>query len=340
MIGTTSDVYESREFWLASRPRGEPTDANFALATVRVGPPAEGEIIVRNLLMSVDPYMRGRMNAGRSYAKPFEVGEALYGRAIGRVVASRASDIPVGATVLHDLGWREYALVKAKAARALDTSKIPAEAYLGALGMPGMAAWVGLRTIADVKAGETLFVSGAAGAVGSTVVQLAKHWGLRVIGSAGSPEKIRYLRDELGADAAFNYHDGPAKERLRELAPDGIDVFFDNVGGEQLDAALGATKDFARIVLCGAISVYNATTLPPGPANIRLAIPRRLRIQGFIVFDHAAREGEFIAEVLPLVAAGKIKAKSTVVDGFENAPRALMEILKPDAHLGKILVRL
>lgn len=325
---------------LASRPSGEPTDANFAFAMVEVGPPGEGEIVVRNTLVSVDPYMRGRMNAGRSYAKPYEVGQVMYGAAVGTVVASHAAEIPVGATVLHGAGWRDYALLRARLARPIDTSKIPAETFLGALGMPGMTAWIGLRFIGEVKSGETLFVSGAAGAVGSTVVQLAKHWGLRVIGSAGSTEKVRYLREELGADEAFNYHDAPVKEQLAKAAPDGIDVFFDNVGGEHLDAALGATKDFARLVLCGAISVYNSPELASGPRNIRLAVPRRLRLQGFIVSDHADREPQFIAEMLPLIEGGKVKARTTIVDGLENAPRALMSMLKPDAHVGKILVRL
>lgn len=332
--------FESREVRLASRPVGAPSDATFAFASVRVEPPADGEIVVRNTLMSVDPYMRGRMNAGRSYAKPYEVGEVMYGGAVGTVVASKSPEVPSGATVLHNLGWREYARMPARQARMIDTSRVGTETYLGALGMPGMTAWVGLRVIAEVKSGETLFVSGAAGAVGSTVVQLAKHWGLRVVGAAGTSEKVRYLREELGADAAFNYHDGPVASQLALAAPDGIDVFFDNVGGEHLDAALGATKDFARLVICGAVSVYNAANPPSGPANIRLAIPRRLRIQGFIVTDHAAREAEFVGEMLPLIAAGKVKARATVVEGLEAAPRALMSILQPDAHLGKMLVRL
>ena len=332
--------FRSREVRLASRPVGEPSDANFAFATVEVGQPRDGEIVVRNTLMSVDPYMRGRMNAGRSYAKPYEVGDVMYGAAVGTVVASRAAEIAEGSTVLHGAGWREYAVLPARHARVIDVSKIPAETFLGALGMPGMTAWVGLRVIAEVKSGETLFVSGAAGAVGSTAVQLAKHWGLRVIGSAGTSEKVRYLLDELGADVAFNYHDAPVKEQLAKAAPDGIDVFFDNVGGEHLDAALGASKDFARLVLCGAVSVYNASSLPPGPGNIRLAVPRRLKIQGFIVSDHAAREAEFASEVLSLIESGKMMARATIVAGLENAPRALMSILKPDAHVGKILVRL
>jgi len=334
-----SDVFESREVRLASRPSGEPSDANFAFASTKIGPPGAGQVVVRNELISVDPYMRGRMNAARSYAKPYDVGKAMWGGAIGTVVASESANLPVGTKVLHGLGWREYALLDAQDARRIDTSKVPAEMYLGALGMPGFTAWIGLRVIAEVKPGETLFVSGAAGAVGSTVVQLAKMWGLRVIGSAGSSEKVRFVR-ELGADDAFNYHDGPVKDLLAKAAPDGIDVFYDNVGGEHLDAALGATKDYARIVLCGAISVYNAASLPSGPGNIRLAIPRRLRIQGFIIFDHAEREAEFIADMLPLVRSGKVKARTTIIEGLESAPRALMDILQSDSHLGKMLVRL
>lgn len=331
---------QSREVRLASRPVGEPSDANFTFATVEVGEPRDGEILLKNTLMSVDPYMRGRMNAGRSYAKPYEVGEVMYGAAVGTVLASRDADVPQGATVLHGAGWREYALLPAQHARVIDVSKIPAETFLGALGMPGMTAWVGLRVIAGVKSGETLFVSGAAGAVGSTAVQLAKHWGLRVVGSAGTAEKVRYLLDELGADVAFNYHDAPVREQLAKAAPEGIDVFFDNVGGEHLDAALGASKDFARLVLCGAVSAYNASSPLPGPSNIRLAVPRRLKMQGFIVSDHAERHAEFASELLPLIESGKMKARTTIVDGLENAPRALMSILKPDAHVGKVIVRL
>ncbi|HTD38848.1 MAG TPA: NADP-dependent oxidoreductase [Candidatus Limnocylindrales bacterium] len=334
-----NQTVRSREVRLASRPVGEPADANFELATVDVGPAGEGEILVKNTLMSVEPYMRGRMNDTKSYVPPFEIGKPLDGAAIGTVVASNAPEIPAGATVLHNSGWREYAVVPAKAARAIDTSRVPADVYLGALGGPGFTAWVGLRIIAEVKAGETIFVSGAAGAVGSMAVQLAKRWGLRVIGSASSPEKARAVREEFGADAAFDYHDGPTKQ-LRELAPDGIDVYFDNVGGEQLEAAIFATRTFARIVMCGAVSQYNAASLPPGPRNLALAIGRRLRLQGFIVIDHFGRRDEFIAEVAPLIASGEIKSQSTFSDGLENAPAALMNILRPNTNIGKAVVRL
>jgi NADPH-dependent curcumin reductase CurA len=335
---TQSDTVRSREIRLASRPQGEPTDANFTLATADVGPPGEGDVLVRNVLISLEPYMRGRMNDSKSYVPPFALGEPLSGAAVGTVIASRVPEIPVGATVLHDRGWREYAIVPAKSARVIDTSRVPAETYLGALGTTGFTAWVGLRIIADAKPGETLFVSAAAGAVGSMAVQLAKRWGLRVIGSASSPEKARVVREELGADGAFDYHDDPPKQ-LRALAPDGIDVYFDNVGGEQLEAAIGATRDFARIVLCGAISRYNDAAPPAGPRNLYLAIGRRLRLQGFIVSDHLARFREFAGEIAPLIAAGELKTPTTFVDGLENAPAAFRQLLRPNTNVGKLVVR-
>jgi NADPH-dependent curcumin reductase CurA len=338
-MASTSDTVSSREIRLASRPQGEPTDENFELATTDVGPPGEGELLVKNTLMSVEPYMRGRMNDVKSYVPPFALGEALTGAAVGTVTASNAPGIPVGATVLHDRGWREHAVVPAKAARVIDTSQVPAETYLGALGTTGFTAWVGLRIIADVQPDKTLFVSGAAGAVGSMAVQLAKRWGLRVIGSASSAEKARVVREEFGADAAFDYHDG-AHKQLRALAPDGIDYYFDNVGGEQLEAAIGATRDHARLVLCGAISQYNEASPPPGPRNLAIAIGRRLRLEGFIVIDHMARFRDFVAEVSPLIASGRIKTPATFVDGLENAPSAFMSILRPNANVGKMLVRL
>ena len=338
-MSTTSDTYASREIRLASRPTGEPTDANFELATAPVGPPGEGQVLVKNAFVSVEPYMRGRMNDAKSYVPPFAIGEPLQGAAVGTVVASRADGIPVGATVLHMLGWREYALLDAKAARVVDTAHVGPEQYLGALGTTGLTAWVGLNVVGEAQAGETLFVSAAAGAVGSMAVQLAKRQGLRVIGSASSPEKARFVVEELGADAAFDYHDG-AHAKLRELAPDGIDLYFDNVGGTQLEAAIGATRDHARIVLCGSISSYNASAPPAGPRNLHVAIQRRLRLEGFIVSDHFARLGEFLGEVAPLVAQGALKAPVTFVDGIENAPRAFMDILRPNTSVGKVVVRL
>jgi NADPH-dependent curcumin reductase CurA len=335
----TTDTVECREFCLASRPSGEPTGENFTLATRRLGPLEDGEVLVKNALMSVDPYMRGRMNAGRSYLPPFEVGAPLDGAAIGTVAASKDPSRPVGTTVLHNLGWREYAVLPGKATRPIDVGNVPPEVYLSALGGTGFTAWVGLRIIGRVVAGETIFVSAAAGAVGSMAVQLAKRWGLRVIGSASTPEKAAYVRDTLGADAAFDYHARPVRESLREAAPDGIDVYFDNVGGEQLEAAIGAMRDHGRAVLCGAVSQYNSTT-PAVPRNFYLAIGRRLRLEGFIVFDHNSHRTEFFDEVAPLVASGAIHAPVSFVDGFENAPQALMDLLQPNARVGKVVVRL
>ena len=338
-MSTTSGAVASREIRLASRPSGEPTDANFALATASVAPPGEGEVLVRNTMMSVEPYMRGRMNDAKSYVPPFAVGEPLQGSAIGTVVASRSPDVPEGSTVQHMLGWREYAVLPAKHVRVLDVTHAPPELYFGALGNTGFTAWVGLHEIARIKEGETLFVSAAAGGVGSMAVQLAKRAGLRVIGSASSPQKAAFVHDELGADAAFDYHDGIAKQ-LRAAAPDGIDVYFDNVGGEHLEAAIFATRNHARIVLCGAVSQYNAAEPPPGPRNLGIAIGRRLRLEGFIVIDHMARLPAFVAEVAPLVARGEIKAPTTFIDGLENAPRALIDLLRSNANLGKVVVRI
>jgi NADPH-dependent curcumin reductase CurA len=329
----------SREIRLASRPVGEPSAENFTLASVEIAPPGEGEILVRNTLISVEPYMRGRMNDGPSYIPPFEIGQPLTGAAIGTVVVSNAAQVPVGATVRHFWGWRDYAVVPAHATQVLDISRVGADAYLGTLGTPGFTAWVGLHVIGRIRAGETIFISGAAGAVGSTAVQLAKRAGLHVIGSASSSAKAAFVREQLGADAAFNYRDGTAKQ-LRELATDGIDVFYDNVGGEQLEAAIAASRNYGRIILCGAISGYNAAGAQPGPRNLPLAIARRLRLEGFIVTDHASREPEFLAEVLPLVVDGTLQAPTTFVDGLENAPAALIELLVPNATIGKIVIRL
>jgi hypothetical protein len=330
---------EGREIRLASRPAGEPNAANFSLASAPLPPLRDGDVLIRNTVMSVEPYMRGRMNAGRSYVPPFEVGAPLSGAAVGTVVASNDPAVPAGTTVMHDLGWREYTVTPGKTVRAIDASAVPPETYLGALGTTGFTAWVGLRIIGRVESGETLFVSAAAGAVGSMVVQLAKRWGLRVIGSASSEAKAAFVREQLGADAAFDYH-APLRESLSAAAPDGIDVYFDNVGGPQLEAALFAMRDHGRAVLCGAVSQYNAASPPPGPRNLGLAIGRRLRLEGFIVIDHRARFGEFLAEMLPLVRDGSIVAPATYVAGLENAPGALMDILRPNATTGKVLVRL
>jgi NADPH-dependent curcumin reductase CurA len=331
-------VTQAREFHLASRPSGAPSPDNFSLVSVDLPPLQDGQILVRNDFMSVDPYMRGRMNDAKSYVSPFQVGAALDGGAVGTVVESSAPDIAVGDTVLHGLGWRDFAVVNAPHARRIDPS-LGASAYLGVLGMPGLTAYVGLLDIAAMKPGDTVFVSGAAGAVGSLAGQIAKLRGAsRVIGSAGSTSKVDYLL-RLGFDAAFNYKDAPVRDQLRAAAPEGIDVYFDNVGGSHLEAAIGSLRTFGRVALCGAISAYNSSGVPEVPRNLALAIGKRLTLRGFIVGDHADRQPAFLEEVGSWLAEGEMSFTETVVDGLENAPDAFIGMLGGD-NIGKMVVRL
>ncbi|MFJ2031843.1 NADP-dependent oxidoreductase [Streptosporangium sp. NPDC087985] len=331
----------SREIRLASRPSGWPTEENFEPAEVELPAPGEGQVLVRNLYMSVDPYMRGRMNEGRSYVPPFEIGRPLDGGAVGEVVESRASGLAAGDLVLHGYGWREYAVMDAGRARKVEKIPgIPLSAYLGVLGMTGLTAYVGLLDIAGFKEGDAVFVSGAAGAVGSLVGQIARLKGAsRVVGSAGSQEKIAYLTGKLGFDAAFNYRTAPARKQLAQVAPDGIDVYFDNVGGDQLEAALDALRRYGRVAMCGAISAYNDAEPAPGPSNLFLAIGKRLTLRGFIVGDHGDRMPDMIAEVGAWISDGSVTFEETVVDGLENAPRAFIDMLR-GANTGKMIVRL
>jgi NADPH-dependent curcumin reductase CurA len=329
----------NREIHLASRPQGWPTAENFRLVQTEVPTPGPGQLVVRNQFMSVDPYMRGRMNDVKSYVPPFALDAPLDGGAVGEVVASEAAGFAQGDTVLHGLGWREYALVDAKAARQVDPDLAPVSAYLGVLGMTGLTAYAGLLDVAAMKPGETVFVSGAAGAVGSMVGQIAKLRGAaRVVGSAGSPAKVERLR-ALGFDAAFDYHDGPVRDSLRAAAPDGVDVYFDNVGGEHLEAAIGAMNPHGRAAICGMIAQYNATEPPAAPRNLALLIGKRLTLRGFLVGDHGHLRGQFVQEVAGWLRAGKIAYDETVVDGIENAPAAFLGMLRGE-NLGKMLVRL
>jgi NADPH-dependent curcumin reductase CurA len=327
----------SREIRLAARPKGTPTPADFELAEREIPDPGEGEVVVRNTFVSVDPYMRGRMNdfAG-SYVRPFEIGEPLTGGAVGQVIASRNEKFAEGTWVVHDLGWREAALSDGRGMRAVDPT-IELSTTLGVLGMPGLTAFVGIEDIGEVQEGDTVFVSGAAGAVGSTAVQLARLRGAKVVGSAGSAEKLDWLR-ELGVDGVFDYRKTRTRDALRELAPDGIDVYFDNVGGDTLEDAIGAMRLRGRVVACGSISRYNATEALPGPRNLFLFVTRRLRMQGFLVFDHFDRFPAFIEEVAPRVADGTIRHRETIVDGIEQAPEAFIGMLA-GANIGKMLVR-
>jgi NADPH-dependent curcumin reductase CurA len=326
-----------REIQLAARPTGWPTADTFRLVEVTLPAPAEGQVLVRNEVMSVDPYMRGRMNDVKSYVPPFQLDAPLDGGAVGRVVESNSPDLAVGDLVLHGYGWRDYVVDDARRFRKVDDS-FPASAYLGVLGMPGLTAYAGLLDVAGMKAGDTVFVSGAAGAVGSLVGQIAKLKGAaRVIGSAGTAEKVATLTDTLGFDAAFNYKDAPVRRQLRAAAPDGIDVYFDNVGADHLEAAIAVAKPYARMALCGAIADYNEAQ--PGPTNLALIIGKRLTLRGFIVNDHSARMPDLIAEVGPAYAAGTIVAPETAVSGLERAPEAFLAMMR-GANLGKMLVTL
>ena len=330
-----------REVRLASRPQGWPTPENFQLAEAEVPALAEGQILVRNIAISVDPYMRGRMNDVKSYSPPFALGQPLEGGAVGQVIASRSAERKVGDVVVHFLGWREFAVLPASASTAVDPFLAPATAFLGALGMTGLTAYAGLTAVAAFKPGDTVFVSGAAGAVGSLVGQIAKNLGAaRVIGSAGSAAKVARLM-ELGFDAAFNYHDGPVPDQLRAALGDseGIDVYFDNVGGEHLEAAISLMNRFGRIAMCGAISQYNSTEPVAGPRNLASAIGKQLTLKGFLVNSYQQLAPEFFAKMAQWLASGQITFDETVVHGLENSPQAFIDMLR-GANTGKMVVTL
>ncbi|MEN6405959.1 MAG: NADP-dependent oxidoreductase [Thermoguttaceae bacterium] len=328
----------NREIRLASRPNGMPTAANFTLARTKLEPLQDQQVLVRNLFMSVDPYMRGRMNEGKSYVPPFELGKPLDGGAVGEVVESRAKEFKPGDAVTSRFGWREYFIASPKELHPVSRDIQPLSIYLGALGMTGMTAWAGLNLV-EVKAGDVVFISGAAGAVGNVAGQLAKLRGCRVIGSAGSTEKVLFLREECGFDVAFNYKVGPVLEQLNLEAPDGIDVYFDNVGGETLEAAISALRVHGRIIACGGISGYNEEKPRPGPSNLFNMITKRLTMKGMLVFDWLDRQAEFEKEVGGYFRAGKLKNKETVVEGIDHAVDAFLGLFQGQ-NVGKMVVKL
>jgi NADPH-dependent curcumin reductase CurA len=328
----------SREIRLASRPHGFPTKADFTMASAELEPLQDQEVLVRNLFMSVDPYMRGRMNAGKSYIPPFELGKALEGGAVGEVIESRAREFNPGDAVISMSGWREYFIAPPQELRPVSRDVQPLSVYLGALGMTGMTAWAGLNLV-EVKAGDVIFISGAAGAVGSVAGQLAKLRGCRVIGSAGSREKVAFLLEECGFDSAFNYKAGPVFEQLKAAAPDGIDVYFDNVGGEMLEAALSALRVHGRIIACGCISIYNEVKPLPGPSNLFNMTTKRLTMKGMLVFDWLHRQDEFEKEAGGYFRAGKLKHRETVVDGIDKAVDAFLGLFQGQ-NVGKMVVKL
>ena len=328
----------SHEIRLISRPNGMPTAANFNQAQVELPPLPDQQVLVRNRFMSVDPYMRGRMNEGKSYVPPFELGKALEGGAVGEVVESRAREFKPGDTVTSKFGWREYFTASPTELHPVSREVPSLSIYLGALGMTGMTAWVGLNLV-EVKAGDVIFISGAAGAVGNMAGQLAKLRGCKVIGSAGSAEKVKFLREECGFDIAFNYKTGSTSEQLTLAVPDGIDVYYDNVGGESLAAALSALRVNGRIIACGGIASYNEAKPKPGPANLFNITTKRLTMKGMIVGDWLHQQAEFEKEVSGYFRAGTIKNHETVVEGIDQAVGAFLGLFE-GKNRGKMVVKL
>jgi NADPH-dependent curcumin reductase CurA len=328
----------SREIRLASRPKGMPTAADFTMARTELRPLQDREVSVRNLFMSVDPYMRGRMNDRKSYVPPFALGQPLDGGAVGEVIESRARELKPGDAVMSNFGWRECFVASSNELHPVSREVQPLSVYLGALGMTGMTAWVGLNLV-EVKAGDVVFISGAAGAVGNVAGQLAKLRGCRVIGSAGSMEKVMFLRTKCGFDIAFDYKAGPVLEQLQLEAPAGIDVYFDNVGGETLEAALSALREHGRIIACGGISGYNEEKPRPGPSNLFNMITKRLTMKGLIVRDWLDRQGEFEKEVGGYFRAGQLKNHETVVEGIDQAVGAFIGLFE-GKNVGKMVVKL
>lgn len=329
-----------REIRLSSRPIGEPRAEDFDLVQAEVPAPRDGQVVVRNTWMSVDPYMRGRMDDAPSYIPPFELGAPLEGSAVGEVVASRADTLPVGSTVAHFLGWRDYAVLDGADATIVDTELAPPQAYLGALGTTGLTAYLAVTEIAPVKRGDVVFVSAAAGAVGSISGQLARKLGAsKVIGSAGGPRKAAKLLDDFGFDAAIDYKAGPIAVQLRAAAPEGIDVYVDNVGSDHLEAAIAALRAGGRAALVGAIREYNATDPVPGPANLYEVAKQELTLRGMLVTSYLDRLPEWIERGAAWLADGTLHTEETVVEGLERAPEAFLGVLG-GVNIGKMLVRL
>ncbi|MES2035775.1 MAG: NADP-dependent oxidoreductase [Pseudomonadota bacterium] len=329
----------SREIRLKSRPVGTPVADNFELATVELPAPGAGEVQVRNHWMTVDPYMRGRMNDVKSYSPPFALGEAMQGGAVGEVVASNDPSLKVGELVQSMYGWREAFNAPAAAVQKLDTHGLPPQAFLGVAGMPGMTAWTGLLKIAALKDGDVVFVSGAAGAVGSIVVQIAKLKGHTVIGSCGGADKVEFLKS-LGVDEVIDYKaEKDLTVALNRAAPKGIDVYFENVGGEHMDAALACARPFARFALCGMISQYNATGEMYGVKNLIMAVGKSIKLEGFIVSNSFQFLPDFLKDMSGWIAEGKIAWKETIDEGIENAPGAFLKLFKGE-NTGKMLVKL
>ena len=330
----------NQKITLAARPTGFPEESDFKLIEARVPDLAEGQILVQTHYLSVDPYQRGRMNAGASYAPGLDIGDAMVGGVVGKVIQSRSPDFSEGDFVQGNLGWQTLPVANGEVVQKIDPDLAPLPAFLYVLGMPGLTAYFGLLELADPQPGETVLVSGGAGAVGSIVGQIARTRGCRVVGITGTDEKVAYLRDELRFDAAFNYKtSGRYGAQIRQLCPDGVDVYFDNVGGAITDAAMLRMNERGRITVCGQISQYNLEKPEQGPRLLWQTIVKRLKIQGFLVFDFQARFPVALARLAGWLEAGDVTYREDIVDGIRNAPTAFIGMLKGD-NIGKRLVRI
>jgi hypothetical protein len=329
---------ENKRIVLASRPAGWVTEDNFRIETGAVPKPAEGEVLVRNLWLSLDPYMRGRMSDAKSYVKGVDIGEVMVGQTVGEVVESKHPGFRAGDKVLTQLGWQLAGVAKGEALNKVKEGAAPLSYFLGVLGMPGLTAYFGMKEIGQPRPGETVVVSAASGAVGSVVGQLAKIWGCRAVGIAGGKQKCDYVVSELGFDACVDYKAGNLYRDLKEACPNGVDVNFENVGGEVFDTTLRLMNLRSRVVVCGLIAEYNATQ-PYGYRNMRSVLVNRIRVQGMIVFDWQKRYPEGIEELSGYLAQGRLKYRESVVQGIENAPRGLIELMK-GGNFGKQLVKL
>ena len=333
--------YTAQQVHLKCRPAGMPTHDNFALVTVELPQPAAGEVLVKNLYMSVDPYMRGRMREDAVYAQAYAVNEVMYGGAIGEVIESNDPSLSAGDIVLNQKAWQDCFVAPANTVVKLEPfDRAQLSLYMGTLGMPGLTSYVGLFKFGEPKAGDTVFVSAASGAVGANVCQIAKLKGCRVIGSCGSDEKAQWLKDECGVDAVINYKTcGDLSAALAAAAPEGIDVYFENVGGDHLQAAINSMNPYGRIAACGMISGYNAANPEPGPNNLMLIVGKKIRITGFIVSDHVDMRDAFLSEMIPWIQAGKIKSHETVVEGIDHAVDAFLGLFSGN-NFGKMVVKL
>ena len=327
---------------LNAHPAGFPADTDFKLVEIPIPEPAAGELLIRTIYLSLDPYMRGRMNPGASYAKNVEIGDVMTAQTVGQVVASRHDQFAEGDIVLSGNGWQEYAVADARGVRKLDPAAAPISTAVGVLGMPGMTAYVGLLDVGELKTGDNVVVSAASGAVGGVVGQIARIKGCRVVGVAGVRKKCDYVTSELRFDACVSHRSDTFADDLKAACPDGIDLYFENVGGKVFDAVLPLLNDFARVPICGRIANYNMTRLPDGPNEVPrlmgLTLVRRLMIRGFIVFDHAARQNDFLRDVSGWIRSGELKYREDIVEGIDRAVGAFQGLLRGE-NFGKLLVR-